>query len=207
MLAEVRGIGDRAAEGVSQGRAGPVRVEDVERRDCLAERAPARHDHAHVDHWGPVVQAVAAQGALDRLATRNGVGVLLDGRRRPRLADHPDWALTAATGAELDGNGVFELPQLDKRREVVVVQRQASALVLVEQEGMEAEVARTLRQDEDSGQQPRHDPIQRDRLQPERVAPRSHVERRLDPLGRPWPPVAPLLRPSVKPPDKPRNQD
>ena len=114
--------------------------------------------------------------------------LLLDSRCRPRLADHPDWALAAATGAELDGNGVLELPQLDKRRQVVVVQRQASALVLVEQEGMEAEVARTLRQDEDSWQQPRHDPVQRDRLQPERVAPRSHVERRLDPLGRPRPP-------------------
>src|SRR5262249_3611738 len=90
VLAEVRGISDRVAEGVSQGGTRPVRVEDVNRRDCLAEHAPTWHDYAQVAHWGPVVQAVAAQGALDGLAARNGGRELLDGRRCPRLSDHPD---------------------------------------------------------------------------------------------------------------------
>jgi hypothetical protein len=76
----------------------------------------------------------------------------------------------------LDRNGVFELPPLDKRGEAVVVQRLTQALVLLEQEGMEAEVACTLRQDEDSRQQPRHDPVQRDRLQPKGISPWGHVE-------------------------------
>jgi len=44
----------------------------------------------------------------------------------------------------LDRNGVFELPPLDKRGEVVVIQRLTQALVLLEQEGMKAEVACTL---------------------------------------------------------------
>jgi hypothetical protein len=51
--------------------------------------------------------------------------------------------LKPARRAELEGNGVFELPQLDKRRQVIVVQPEASALALVEQEGVEAKVART----------------------------------------------------------------
>src|SRR5206468_11755664 len=110
----------------------------------VAERAPSGDDHAEIGHRRAVVETVAPQWALDRLPARDGDERLRDGRSRPGLADHSDRTGAAATRAELNGDGILELPHLDERREVIVVERQAPALILGEQEGVEAEVARPL---------------------------------------------------------------
>ncbi len=65
VLAEVRRLGDRAPEGLGKLGATSVRVEDVDRCRALTKHASPRNDKPHLDHRRAVIEAVAAQRALD----------------------------------------------------------------------------------------------------------------------------------------------